>query len=279
MELTEEMELTVAEEMGKTEAVRLAIEADNSGHLLNVVLKYYWLIKSPVLRNLPIEVNLMGSILFLMSNAMVDCVSAEMGIGVSGWRDLHVIEYILRRWDKKFSLFPFKFKGDDIYLEEFQLQAEVLKHVIHCLDWFFGIDFSKEETSWMFMQIFKEEGLTPYRCHYTDSRLTTRKLIKSLQSQNRRLMKVADDFDNPFDKDLMPSTYRFAEICSTQSGKSDDFRKQHWYPLVKARQAWTTFYIDKGMIVALDHQNNKTTVENRGRSKNKIVKSVHKPRR
>lgn len=260
--------MLLTELMTCPEAFRQAIEMDDSGELAKIVAQYYLCAQIPPLKDSAVESPWLDSLLWLTAIARVNRVSPYIGTGYSGCRDLCVIEYILKRWNKKFS---FGLRGNNTQRQEFRLQAEVLKNVIHCLEWFLGRGLSKKDARDMFVEIFYEEGLTPYCGYYAEtiSTSTKRESIKSIQSENRRLMKVADDFENPFDKNLMPSTYRFTEICNTQSGKSDDFRKQHWYPLVKARKAWTTFYIKNGTILTIDHEKNKVKRENRGRSKNK----------
>ena len=261
----------LAEVMDLSESVRQSLKMDKSGILARLVVNYYLLWESPAFNDLTVESPWLTSILWLTAIAKIRHISADMGTGFSGCRDLHVIEHIVKRWDKKFS---FQLGGNNKQLKEYRLQADVLKHVIHCLDWFIGMGLSKKDACDMFMEIFDEQGLTPYGTNDVKPS-TTHEHIKFLQSQNRRLMR---DLENPFDKNLMSSTYRFTEICSIYSEKSDDFRKTHWYPLVKARQTWTTWFISNGMIATLDNQTNKISVENRGRSKNKIVKSSQRPR-
>ena len=264
----------LAEVMDLSESVRQSLKMDKSGILARLVVNYYLLWESPAFNDLTVESPWLTSILWLTAIAKIRHISADMGTGFSGCRDLHVIEHIVKRWDKKFS---FQLGGNNKQLKEYRLQADVLKNVIKCLGWFLEMGFSKNYVRFMFVEIFYEQGLTPYSSNGVEPS-TKREIERRFQSQNRRLMKVADDFENPFDKDLMPSTYRFIETCNIQSGQSDDFRKQYWYPLIKSRQVWTTWFISNGMIVTLNNQTNKITSDNRGRPKNKIVKSSQRPR-
>ena len=260
--------------MDLSKTVRQSLKVDKSGALARIVVNYYLLRKSSAFNHFAVESPLLGATILIASIARINKASADMDTGFSGCRDLHIIEHVVKRWNKKFS---FQLGGNNKQLKEYRLQADVLKNVIKCLGWFLEMGFSKNYVRFMFVEIFYEQGLTPYSSNGVEPS-TKREIERRFQSQNRRLMKVADDFENPFDKDLMPSTYRFIETCNIQSGQSDDFRKQYWYPLIKSRQVWTTWFISNGMIVTLNNQTNKITSDNRGRPKNKIVKSSQRPR-
>ena len=236
-------------------------EADKSAIELAIISKQ--LMNEPFAKSLTVESPWKSALFVIAGSALVKCKSDNAVVVCSGFRDLHIIEFILKRWNKKFS---WKLRGNNAQRMKFRLQAEVLEHVIDCLEWLMGDGLSKEEAREIFIGIFYEAALTPFG---SEAEITHRETIKIFQSQNRRLMKVDDAFENPFDKELTPYTYRFTEICDVRSGQADKFCKQRWYPLVRARKAWTTFYIEKGSCITFDHKKNKITSDNRGRSKSK----------
>ena len=143
-------------------------------------------------------------------------------------RDLIVLEYILKTRNKDFS---FDLKTSNVIRHNCKLQASILNSAIHCLSFLYRVDQIN-----MFCGIFSERGLTFYSSKNidTETKCEVRRLLKT---QNRKLR---DCLKNPFNKELMPFTYSFIENCNIQSGQSDDFRKQYWYPFVKARNIWMT---------------------------------------
>ena len=263
MNLTEAIELI--------EDVRQAIEMDDSGQAAFVVAHCHGLVNSPLFKSLSMESHWLNSMVVLTAIAGFNFASVDIFTSLGGARDLLVIEHIIKDWNKEFS---FKLGGNDTDRQGYRLEAEILIHVIDSLDLLIRREkISIQDARDMFLGIFWEEGLTPCRCYNTEAKPKKREVVRLFQSQNRKLMKVADDFENPFDKNLMPYTYRFTEICDIRSGESDLFRKTRWYPLVKARKAWTTWYLSNGIIATQGNQTNEISFENRGRSKNKIVKS------
>ena len=269
--------MTLTEAIELIEDVRRAIEMDDSGIRATVVARCHGLKNSSLFKNLATESHWLNSMAVLTAISEFHFISADIFTSLAGIHDLLVIEHILKDWNEEFS---FNFVGDNTNREGYRLEAEILKHVIDCLDWCISKNHLPiQDARDLFLGIFWEEGLTPRRYYNTEfAKPKKREVVKLFQSQNRRLMNVADNFENPFDKDAMPHTYRFSEICNTRSGQFDYFRRNRWYPLVKARKAWTTWYISNGTIATLV-KNNEISFEHRGRSKNKIVKSAQKSRR
>ena len=143
-------------------------------------------------------------------------------------RDLIVLEYILKTRNKDFS---FNLKVSNVIRHNCKLQASILNSAIDCLSFLHRADQIN-----MLCGIFSERGLTFYSSNNADA-ATKYEIRRLLKTQNRKLR---DCLENPFDKKLMPFTYSFLGNCNIQSGQSDDFRKQYWYPLVKARNIWMT---------------------------------------
>jgi hypothetical protein len=223
-----------------------------------IEIEYRTLSTTPPWIGLAVQSPWKESLLWLMAGARVNRSQRDspMTMIYQGTRDLFVIEHVLRRWNKDFSIELGSRRGK----KEFQLQGEILKHAIHCLDWFVGMGMSKEQACEMFVGIFSEEALTPWA---GDSKPTKAESKKRFQAENKQLM----TFENPFVKETNSYSHEFVKHCCEQGEISVDFSKNHWYPLVRSRMKWTTFYIEKGIIVKIDDENSRTSLENRSKNK------------
>lgn len=230
-----------------------------------IEIEYRTLSTTPPWMNLAVHSPWKDALLLLMGSARVNKSQRNKPMFYQGVRDLCVIEHILRRWDKDFSISP----GSNRKKKEFQLQGEILKHSIGCLDWFLGMGLEKLHACVWFLGLFREEALTPW----ASKELTKAKAKRKFQSENKQLMGL----ENPFSQEKHPCSHAFVDLCCKQSERSDDFKKKYWYPLVRSRMAWTTFYIDKGFIAKLNAEKEQISLENRGRSKNKLQGASRKP--
>lgn len=77
-----------------------------------------------------------------------------------------------------------------------------------------------------------------------------------IQSQNKKMGEIANDFKNPFDPKISPYSHQFLEICNFEAVKSSEFNKDYDV-LVKARKHLTTLLFHKHPEISRKNTNKK----------------------
>ncbi|HEY9662552.1 MAG TPA: hypothetical protein V6C65_29210 [Allocoleopsis sp.] len=147
-------------------------------------------------------------------------------------------EVIRLKWDSKFRSGE---KSPTVHRPLEKLEGELWYRVLNLIQEIFllGIDDIYPHPSLRFTCVFQERHMGLF-----DAPEDKQKALDQIRSENRQLR----DLSNPIDPDRFPHTHGLIEQATATSENLDRFRTRHYMPMVKARQALTTFHAKNSTV-------------------------------
>ena len=149
------------------------------------------------------------------------------------YRQLVVGEYYRKYIDFKYP----DYKSGYIIKPQIKLEVELWHSVFKMLENMYTRQCISESPAFSIYKLILERELVMFITSSSGGSIRSIDYLSTLTSQNRQLQ----GYENPFDKQKKSYTGKIINIAISKADTDDEFRKNFYIPMVKARQRFTSF--------------------------------------